>query len=141
MGYRSPLSVNPGLRTSGIPGPRRPTYSLREKTSEGPVMHRRRLVFLGAALIAATLTGAGAAGAATRDVGTITCGSFLASGQANMAIIITWLRGYHAGKTGVAAYDPKDPYAGRLGYYCGSHRPANLIETSERILSELDRGI
>jgi hypothetical protein len=35
--------------------------------------------------------------------GTITCRQFLASGQANMAALIGWLRGYHAGKTGTTS--------------------------------------
>ena len=71
----------------------------------------------------------------------ITCGAFLASGQANMAALISWLRGYHAGKSGVIPYQAPDPYGGRLGFYCGHHPDANLIETSEKILTELDRRI
>ena len=77
----------------------------------------------------------------TRDYGALTCGNFLASGHDNMAVIIWWLRGHHAGKTGMNSFDTKDAYAGRLGFFCGSHRGANLIETSERILADLDRGI
>jgi acid stress chaperone HdeB len=72
---------------------------------------------------------------------TITCREFLASGQANMAALISWLRGYHAGKTGVIPYQAPDAYGGRLGFYCKQHPDANLIEASEQILTELDRGI
>src|SRR5215831_16938150 len=74
----------------------------------------------------------------------ITCGAFLASGQA-MAALISWLRGYHAGKSGVIPYQAPDPYGGRLGYYCGHHPDANLIETSRKSsqsligVPELDR--
>ena len=71
----------------------------------------------------------------------ITCGAFLASGQANMAALISWLRGYHAGKTGVLSYQAPDAYGGRLGFYCRQHPDANLIEASEQILTDLDRGI
>jgi len=71
----------------------------------------------------------------------ITCGAFLASGQANMAALISWLRGYHAGKTGVISYQAPDAYGGRLGFYCKQYPDANLIEASEQILTELDRGI
>jgi hypothetical protein len=71
----------------------------------------------------------------------ITCGAFLASGQANMAALISWLRGYHAGKTGVISHQAPDAYGGRLGFYCKQHPDANLIEASELILAELDRGI
>jgi len=72
---------------------------------------------------------------------TITCGVFLASGQANMAALISWLRGYHAGKTGAIPYQAPDPNGGRLGFYCSQHPDANLIEVSEQILTDLDRGI
>ena len=75
------------------------------------------------------------------DNRTITCHQFLASGQANMAALISWLRGYHAGKTGVIPYQSPDPYGGRLGFYCKQHQDANLIEASEQILTALDRGI
>ena len=104
-------------------------------------MRLRRPVFVAATLIAAALVGAGAGHAASRDMRELTCGNFLASGQDNMAVIIMWLRGYHAGKSGVIPFDAADPYAGRLGHYCGTHRAANLIDASERILSDLDRGI
>lgn len=73
--------------------------------------------------------------------GTITCSQFLASGQANMAALISWLRGYHAGKTGVIPYQSPDPYGGRLGFYCKQHPDANLIDASEQILNALDQGI
>ena len=73
--------------------------------------------------------------------GTITCRQFLASGQANMAALISWLRGYHAGKTGVISYQSSDPYGGRLGFYCKQHPDANLIDASEQILTALDQGI
>jgi hypothetical protein len=73
--------------------------------------------------------------------GTITCREFLASGHDNMAALISWLRGYHAGKTGVIPYQFPDSYGGRLGFYCKQHLDANLIEASEQILNALDQGI
>lgn len=100
-------------------------------------MRRYCRVLLATAVFAA----AGEASVHAADYGRLTCGNFLASGKDSMAVIIWWLRGYHAGKTGVAVFDPKDAYAGRLGFYCGSHRGDNLIDTSERILSDLDHGI
>ena len=75
------------------------------------------------------------------NYGTITCRQFLASGQANMAALISWLRGYHAGKTGVIPYQSPDPYGGRLGFYCKQHPDANLIDASEQILNALDQGV
>jgi hypothetical protein len=50
------------------------------------------------------------------DNRTITCREFLVSGQANMAALISWLRGYHAGKTGGVPYQAPDAYGGRLGF-------------------------
>jgi hypothetical protein len=58
-----------------------------------------------------------------------------------MAALINWLRGYHAGKTGIIPYQFPDPYGGQLGFYCKQHPDANLIEASEQILAVLDRGI
>lgn len=55
-----------------------------------------------------------------------------------------WLRGYHAGKRGVVDViekPPADPYGGRLGHYCKGHPNESVIDASERILSDLDRGI
>jgi hypothetical protein len=75
------------------------------------------------------------------DFSKVTCHAFLASGQGNMAAMIMFLRGYHAGKTGVIPYPSPDPYGGRLGFYCRQHPDTNLIEASEQILSDLDRGL
>ena len=58
-----------------------------------------------------------------------------------MAALFMFLRGYQAGTSGIISFDPHSPIAARLGYDCKSHPEANLIESSERILSELDRGI
>jgi hypothetical protein len=93
---------------------------------------------LAAAIIVAV---AGSASGRTFDFGKTTCHEFLASGQTNMAPIIMWLRGYHAGKNGTTPFDGGSPYAARLGFYCRSHPDDNLLDTSERILSDLDRGI
>jgi len=92
-------------------------------------------------LVAALGVGAPTAHSKEVNNATITCREFLASGQANMAALISWLRGYHAGKTGVIPYQAPDAYGGRLGFYCKQHPDANLIEASEQILTELDRGI
>ena len=94
-----------------------------------------------AALVSSAVALAGAQNAVTRDYGALTCRDFVGSGKDNMAVIIWWLRGHHAGKTGVSSFDPKDAYAKRLGFFCGSNPSANLIEASERILADLDRGI
>jgi HdeA/HdeB family len=96
-------------------------------------------------LLSAPLSIGGAAEAGVQhvgasDYGALTCRDFVGTGQDNKAVIMWWLRGHHAGMTGTNSFDPKDAYAYRLGFYCGSHLAANLIETSERILTELDRG-
>jgi acid stress chaperone HdeB len=94
-------------------------------------------------LFAAALGVAGAPNAFSKEIdrSRITCGEFLASGRDNMASMISWLRGYHAGKTGVIPYQAPDPYGGRLGFYCRQHPDASVIDASEQILSELDRGL
>ena len=61
---------------------------------------RFRLTFV-VIVLAALATGGPSAQSQELDNRTITCREFLASGQANMAALISWLRGYHAGKTGV----------------------------------------
>ena len=81
---------------------------------------------------------------ARTDMSKVTCGAFLASGQANMAAAIMWLRGYHAGKRGVIDVidqPPADSYGGRLGRYCNGHPNESVIDASERVLSDLDHGI
>ena len=75
------------------------------------------------------------------DNRTITCRQFLASGHDNMAALFSWLRGYHAGKSGVVPFETPSPYGGRLGFYCRQHLDANLIEASEQILTDLERGL
>jgi hypothetical protein len=99
--------------------------------------HLCRHVFLAAMVAAAS---ARTAHGAEVDPAKATCRAFTTSGQANMAVVIMWLRGYHAGKTGPTAYQSSDPYGGRLGYYCAQHPDANLIEASEPILTSLDHG-
>jgi hypothetical protein len=71
----------------------------------------------------------------------ITCSAFAASGRDNMAAIIMWLRGYHAGKSGVIPSHSNVTYGGRLGFYCRQHPNTGVIDASEQILSELDRGL
>jgi acid stress chaperone HdeB len=100
---------------------------------------RFRLTFV-VIVLAALASGGPSAQSKELDNRTITCREFLASGQANMAALISWLRGYHAGKTGVIP-QPPDPYCGRLGFYCKQHPDANLIDASEQILTTIDHGI
>ncbi len=75
------------------------------------------------------------------DFSVVTCRAFLVSGRDNMAAMFMFLHGYHSGKRGVIPFDSNGPYPARLGVYCKQHPDANLIEASEQILSELDRGI
>ena len=98
-------------------------------------------LFLAVLLLIGMVTETRAQNIGTSDYGALTCRDFLRSGKDNMAVIIWWLRGHHAGRTGVNSFDAKDPYPKRLGFFCGSHPGANLIETSEQILTDLDRGI
>lgn len=77
------------------------------------------------------------------DIGKVTCRAFLASGHANMKVIIMWLRGYHAGRSGTVARTTTAEmraYGGRLGYYCKNHPNVRVIDASEKILAEEDQG-
>ena len=89
-------------------------------------------------LFVALLAVAGTPAPQVGDYSTITCRDFLASGRANMAALISFLWGYHAGKTGILTRDRQSPYGARLGYYCKTHPAASLLDSSERVLSELD---
>jgi len=93
------------------------------------------------ALLTAAFVAASAPVAHSLDFSGTTCRQFLASGTTNMAPMFMFLRGYHAGKTGVIPYDSHDSFPGRLGVYCKQHPEANLVESSERILVELDHGL
>jgi hypothetical protein len=82
---------------------------------------------------------AGAGTAHSADMSKVSCGAFIASGRDNMAAMIMWLRGYHAGRNGVI--DATDipgmrEYGGRLGQYCKAHPSTGLIDASELILKE-----
>ena len=101
---------------------------------------RYRLTFV-VIVLAALATGGPSAQSKELDNRTITCREFLASGQANMAALISWLSGYHAGKTGSSPINHPTPTAGRLGFYCKQHPDANLIDPSEQILTTIDHGI
>lgn len=100
-------------------------------------MRRSSLVMM----LAAAVFCAAAPGAAAFDMEKVTCQGFLAAGSANMAAMIMWLRGYHAGKGGTIAFAVHNPYGGRLGYYCKNHPTESVIGASEQILTDLDRGI
>jgi hypothetical protein len=64
-------------------------------------------------LFAAALGYGGAPDAQSKviDISTITCGGFLASSRDGMASVISWLRGYHAGKSGGIPYQSPDSEA------------------------------
>lgn len=68
-------------------------------------MHR----YLGVAVLAIANLTASAPRAQALDMEKVTCQAFLASGRANMAAMIMWLRGYHAGKGGLIAFATNNP--------------------------------
>jgi hypothetical protein len=93
-------------------------------------------------LLSFLLTAPNASDGQMLDKSKITCRAFLASGQANMSALISWLRGYHAGKTGDIPSPLHDTsYGTRLGASCKQHPDANLIETSEKILTDMNHSI
>jgi HdeA/HdeB family len=95
------------------------------------------------AIFAAVLVVAVAPSAHSLDLSHVTCHEFMASGRANMAAIIMFLHGYHAGRTGVIRFTETDntKWGARLGFYCKQYPNANLIEASEQILKDIDRGL
>jgi acid stress chaperone HdeB len=101
---------------------------------------RFRLTFV-VIVLAALATGGPSAQSKELDNSTITCREFLASGQANMAALLTWLRGYHASKTGIIPFQSPGPYGGRPGFYCKQNPDANLIDASEQFLTTIDHDI
>ena len=100
-------------------------------------MRYHRVLFGFALIIASTVS----TYSKEMDTSKITCAAFLLSGRDNMAAIIMWLRGYHAGKSGIIPFQSPDQYGSRLGYYCGQHPKDGVIDASEQILSEMDGGL
>jgi len=102
-------------------------------------MCRRRSILIAGALLAAA-----APSAHGLDMKHVSCTGFLASGQDDMKAIIMWLRGYHAGRSGIIAGTDKaemTAYGGRLGHYCKAHPDLGVIQASEQILDEQEHGI
>jgi hypothetical protein len=101
-------------------------------------MCRRRSILIAGALLAAAPSAHGL------DMKHVSCTGFLASGQDDMKAIIMWLRGYHAGRSGIIASTDKaemTAYGGRLGRYCKAHPDLGVIQASEQILDEQGHGI
>lgn len=95
-------------------------------------------LFLAVALILA-----GAPKAHGFDMADVSCRAFVLAGRDNIATMITWLLGYHAGKSGIVAASNlagMHDYGVRLGRYCQEHPRARLIDASEKVLEAEDRG-
>jgi hypothetical protein len=90
---------------------------------------RFRLTFV-VIVLAALATGGPSAQSKELDNRTITCREFLASGQANMAALISWLRGYHAGKTGLSITRPLRRQAGLLLQATSGCQPHRRLRTN-----------
>jgi hypothetical protein len=102
-------------------------------------MRRHRSIVIAGALLAAA-----APSAHGFDLKHLSCSGFLASGQDDMKAIIMWLRGYHAGRSGIIASTDKteiSAYGGRLGHYCKAHPDVGVIQASEQLLDEQEHGI
>ena len=89
-------------------------------------------------LIVAALVFAGTSNALSLDMAHITCGIFATASDDDIGVVIMWLRGYHAGKTGsIAATDTAElqAYGLNLGRYCKDHAADPIIDASEKILT------
>jgi hypothetical protein len=98
---------------------------------------RSRAILFSAAIIVASQN------ARALDMSKLTCRAFFASGHDNIAAMIMWLRGYHAGRTGtVIAGDSAEMqgYGTRLGNYCKEHPDSSVLDASEHALTDEDRG-
>jgi len=94
-------------------------------------------------LIAAALVLASSQNALSLDMAHVTCHALATASNDDMAELIMWLRGYHAGKTGdMASTDTAElqEYGLDLGSYCKTHMDDLAINASEKILAEEHRG-
>ena len=95
---------------------------------------RCRSSLLGIALMCAV-----ASTARATDMSQLTCPAFFATGHDNVAALIMWLRGYHAGETGTAILaDSADmkSYGTALGTYCQKHPDSSILDASEHVLGD-----
>ena len=94
-------------------------------------------------LLVATLVFVCTAKALSLDMAHVTCRALATASNDDMAELIMWLRGYHAGKTGdMASTDTAEfqEYGLGLGSYCKTHMDDLAINASEKILAEQHRG-
>jgi hypothetical protein len=93
-----------------------------------------RSSLLGIALMCAATSNAHAT-----DMSQLSCPAFFATGHDNVAAMIMWLRGYHAGKTGAATLaDSADmkSFGTALGTYCKEHPDSSILGASEHVLTD-----
>jgi hypothetical protein len=108
--------------------------------------HRRRwpssggqIMRIDHTLIAAALVLASSQSALSLDMAHVTCRGLATASNDDLAELVMWLRGYHAGKTGdMAATDIAElqEYGLDLGSYCKAHIDDLVIDASEKILGE-----
>lgn len=85
----------------------------------------------------------GASNTLSLDMAHVTCRIFATASDDDIGVVIMWLRGYHAGKTGsIPAIDTAQlqAYGLNLGRYCKDHTGDLIIDASERILAEQHPG-
>lgn len=94
-------------------------------------------------LIAAAFVLASSQSALSLDMAHVTCRALATASNDDMAVLIMWLRGYHAGKTAdMTATDTAElqEYGLDLGSYCKAHMDDLAVDASEKVLAEEHRG-
>lgn len=89
-------------------------------------------------LIAALIVPGVASTASAVDMTQLTCEGLLAAGHDNVATMLTWLQGYHAGKNGrVSTLNKEDAgaYGTKFGLYCKEHPNSSALDASEHALA------
>jgi acid stress chaperone HdeB len=143
MGYRSPASVNAGLRRAAIcRGPRagfdhRPEcriITVVRSSADREGLNMRLIV----ASLAAAMLLAAPVSAQTLDLSTIKCKDFLQSGKDNIAVIITWLDGYYKEKDDPPVIDLGNfsKNSAKLAKYCADNPDNGLITAADKSLGK-----
>lgn len=89
-------------------------------------------------LIAALIVPGVESTASAVDMTQLTCEGLLAAGHDNVATMLTWLQGYHAGKNGrVSTLNKEDAgaYGTKFGLYCKEHPNSSALDASEHALA------
>jgi hypothetical protein len=134
------------LCQQGLPNARVAAYAGKGRPRRLRARHARlsvaKLMRLYLGLIVAALV-FGTSNTLGLDMAHVTCRVFATASDDDIGVVLMWLRGYHAGKTGsIAATDIAElqAYGLNLGRYCKDHTDDLIINASEKILAGERQG-